>query len=70
MTLCVRDELFGMADIVTPNLKEASALLGGMQLQAVSDMALAAKSIHKFGPKYVLFQVSILFEFNFSAKYT
>lgn len=43
-----------MADIVTPNLKEASALLGGMQLQAVSDMSLAAKSIHKFGPKYII----------------
>ncbi|XP_078156482.1 thiamine biosynthesis protein [Carex rostrata] len=49
-----RDELFRLADIVTPNLKEASALLGGMQLQAVSDMSLAAKSIHKFGPKNVL----------------
>ncbi|KAJ4751750.1 Hydroxymethylpyrimidine/phosphomethylpyrimidine kinase [Rhynchospora pubera] len=49
-----RDDLFGMADIVTPNLKEASALLGGMQLQTVSDMSLAAKSIHKFGPKNVL----------------
>ncbi|THU49803.1 hypothetical protein C4D60_Mb06t13370 [Musa balbisiana] len=47
-----RDELFAMADIVTPNLKEASALLGGMSLRTVSDMCSAAKSIHNFGPRH------------------
>ncbi|CAL9762944.1 unnamed protein product [Musa acuminata subsp. burmannicoides] len=49
-----RDELFAMADIVTPNLKEASALLGGMSLRTVSDMCSAAKSIHNIGPRNVL----------------
>ncbi|KAJ3671602.1 hypothetical protein LUZ60_007681 [Juncus effusus] len=49
-----RDELFSMADIVTPNLKEASALLGGLHLETISDMHHAAESIHKFGPKNVL----------------
>ncbi|XP_072981543.1 probable thiamine biosynthetic bifunctional enzyme, chloroplastic [Typha angustifolia] len=49
-----RDELFKMADIVTPNLKEASALLGGMPLRTVSDMYSAAKSIHNLGPRNVL----------------
>ncbi|CAL5354857.1 unnamed protein product [Camellia sinensis] len=33
--------LFPMADIVTPNLKEASALLGGVQLETVDDMRSA-----------------------------
>ncbi|CAL5331352.1 unnamed protein product [Camellia sinensis] len=46
--------LFPMADIVTPNLKEASALLGGVQLETVDDMRSAAKSIHDMGPRNVL----------------
>ena len=40
-----------MADIVTPNLKEASALLGGVLLETVADMHFAAKAIHSFGPR-------------------
>ena len=40
-----------MAEIVTPNLKEASALLGGMPLESLADMHSAAKYIHDFGPK-------------------
>ncbi|KAF5960481.1 hypothetical protein HYC85_001690 [Camellia sinensis] len=46
--------LFPMADIVTPNLKEASALLGGVQLETVDDMRSTAKSIHDMGPRNVL----------------
>lgn len=53
-----RDELFSMADIVTPNLKEASKLLGDVSLHTISDMRNAAESIYKFGPKYV-FSVSV-----------
>ncbi|XP_073099532.1 probable thiamine biosynthetic bifunctional enzyme, chloroplastic [Elaeis guineensis] len=49
-----RNELFAMADIVTPNLKEASALLGGVSVRTVADMCSAAKSIHNLGPRYVL----------------
>ncbi|XP_010246307.1 PREDICTED: thiamine biosynthetic bifunctional enzyme TH1, chloroplastic isoform X1 [Nelumbo nucifera] len=49
-----REELLPMADIVTPNLKEASALLGGVQLETVSDMYSAAKSIQSLGPRNVL----------------
>ncbi|KAL1828330.1 hypothetical protein DCAR_0207536 [Daucus carota subsp. sativus] len=50
-----RDQLLPMADIATPNLKEASALLGGIRLQTVSDMRSAAKSIHNnMGPRNVL----------------
>ncbi|KAI5661571.1 hypothetical protein M9H77_20894 [Catharanthus roseus] len=49
-----RQDLLPMADIVTPNLKEASALLGGVSLETVADMRSAAKSIHDIGPRNVL----------------
>lgn len=47
-------ELLPLADIVTPNMKEASVLLGGMPLDTVGDMRFAAKSIHDFGARNVL----------------
>ena len=40
-----------MSDLVTPNLKEASALLDGLPLETVTDMFTAAKSIHKLGAR-------------------
>lgn len=40
-----------MADIITPNIKEASALLGGMPLETVADMRSAAKALHAIGPR-------------------
>ncbi|KAK2966676.1 hypothetical protein RJ640_002374 [Escallonia rubra] len=46
-----REELLPMADIVTPNLREASVLLGGVQLETVANMRSAAKSIHDMGPR-------------------
>lgn len=42
-----------MADIVTPNLKEASALLDGVKINTVSDMRSAAKLLHDMGPRLV-----------------
>jgi len=47
------EELLPIADIVTPNIKEASALLGGMQLKTVSDMHSAARLLHTMGPRLV-----------------
>ncbi|XP_062077324.1 thiamine biosynthetic bifunctional enzyme TH1, chloroplastic isoform X2 [Humulus lupulus] len=49
-----REQLLPMADIVTPNLKEASALLGGPKLETVGDMHTAAKALHDMGPRNVL----------------
>lgn len=49
-----REELLPMADLVTPNIKEASILLGGMVLETVADMRRAAKSIYDMGPRNVL----------------
>ncbi|CAL1352604.1 unnamed protein product [Linum trigynum] len=49
-----REELLMMADILTPNLKEASNLLGGMRLETVADMRHAAKLLHSLGPRSVL----------------
>lgn len=49
-----REDLLPVADIVTPNLKEAAALLGGVQLATVDDMRSAAKAIHDMGPRLVL----------------
>ncbi|XP_076903411.1 thiamine biosynthetic bifunctional enzyme TH1, chloroplastic-like [Bidens hawaiensis] len=49
-----KQDLLPMADIVTPNIKEASILLGGLQLETVNDMRTAAKSLHDMGPRNVL----------------
>eukprot|EP00249_Psilotum_nudum_P006949 c20185_g1_i1 orf=258-1892(+) len=51
-TLC--EELLPMANIVTPNMSEASCLLGGVPVNTISDMRQASKAIHRFGPRYVL----------------
>ncbi|KAL7157321.1 hypothetical protein ABFS83_02G070100 [Erythranthe nasuta] len=50
----LREELFPLADIVTPNVREASALLGGRPVETVADMRSAAKYIHDIGPRNVL----------------
>ncbi|KAE8698659.1 Thiamine biosynthetic bifunctional enzyme TH1 [Hibiscus syriacus] len=49
-----REVLLPMADIITPNLKEAAALLNGMQLETLDDMHSAARLLHNMGPKNVL----------------
>lgn len=46
-----------MTDIVTPNIKEASVLLGDVPLKSVSDMRTAAKLIHDMGPRFVSFNL-------------
>lgn len=46
--------LFPLATIVTPNLPEASALLGGRPILDVGAMQDAARDLHALGPQYVL----------------
>ncbi|OMP01609.1 Thiamine phosphate synthase [Corchorus olitorius] len=50
----LREELLPMAGIITPNLKETSALLDGIKLETVDDMRSAARLLHNMGPKNVL----------------
>lgn len=47
-----RERLLPIADIITPNVKEASALLGGFRIETVADMRSAAKLLHEMGPRF------------------
>jgi len=49
----LRQELMPLAEVVTPNLPEASALLG-YDVAGVEGMKEAARRIHSFGPKWVV----------------
>ncbi|HEY2945901.1 MAG TPA: bifunctional hydroxymethylpyrimidine kinase/phosphomethylpyrimidine kinase [Vicinamibacteria bacterium] len=48
-----RERLFPLAEVVTPNLAEAEALLG-RPVRTVEAMARAARDLHAFGPRTVL----------------
>eukprot|EP00873_Tetraselmis_striata_P014891 jgi/Tetstr1/435155/TSEL_002612.t1 len=47
-------DLFPLATIITPNMDEASVLLGGRPVTTMEEMKKAAAELHKFGPQYVL----------------
>lgn len=47
-------QLIPMATIITPNVPEASILLGGRELNTVEDLKQAAIDLHKLGAKSVL----------------
>ena len=49
----LRTELFPLATLITPNLYEASALLG-YEVTTLDDMRRAAPQLHAFGPRGVL----------------
>jgi len=49
----MREHLFPLATVVTPNLDEAS-ILCQRKIRTVEDMQEAARAIHAMGPKYVL----------------
>ena len=46
--------LFPLAEVVTPNLPEASVLLGGVEINSLAAMHAAAAQLHKLGPRWVL----------------
>jgi len=48
-----RERLFPLAEVVTPNLAEAEALLG-RPVRSVEAMARAARDLHALGPRAVL----------------
>lgn len=47
------EKLFPLADIITPNMDEAS-ILAGMEVKTLDDMELAGKKILKYGCKNIL----------------
>lgn len=49
----LRDDLFPVATIITPNLHEAGALLEG-EISTLDEMKSAAKELHNLGPRSVL----------------
>jgi hydroxymethylpyrimidine/phosphomethylpyrimidine kinase len=49
----LRNELFPLATVITPNLFEASGLLG-WEVRTLEDAERAAKELHSFGPRAVL----------------
>ncbi|MGM8212504.1 bifunctional hydroxymethylpyrimidine kinase/phosphomethylpyrimidine kinase [Virgibacillus sp. W0430] len=50
----LKTKLLPLATIITPNMPEASILLGGRVLNNVEDLKQAAIDLHDLGPKYVL----------------
>jgi len=50
----LRCELLPLAEIVTPNLPEAGVLLGRAEPRSIDEMRIAARELHKLGPRYVL----------------
>ncbi|KAK9829096.1 hypothetical protein WJX72_003863 [[Myrmecia] bisecta] len=54
VTKALIQHLFPLATVMTPNLPEASALLGGRKVDSLESMKQAARDLHAYGPKYVL----------------
>lgn len=50
----LRRELLPLAEVVTPNLPEAGVLLGRAEPRTIDDMRVAARDLHKLGPRFVL----------------
>ncbi|OAE23947.1 hypothetical protein AXG93_1217s1600 [Marchantia polymorpha subsp. ruderalis] len=50
----LQKKLLPKAEVVTPNLPEASMLLDGASVGTLEEMRKAAAEIHKMGPRYVL----------------
>ncbi|AXH99526.1 bifunctional hydroxymethylpyrimidine kinase/phosphomethylpyrimidine kinase [Sporosarcina sp. PTS2304] len=50
----MKNQLIPLATLITPNMPEASYLLGGTELNTVEDLKEAARHLMKLGSQYVL----------------
>ena len=50
----IRQTLFPLATVITPNIHEACSLLNISSIRSISEMEAAAKALFDFGPAYVL----------------
>lgn len=50
----LKEKLVPLADVITPNVPEASYLLDGREVKTVEDMKQAAVDLYDLGPQYVL----------------
>lgn len=50
----LKEKLIPLAMIITPNMPEASILLGGRSINHIDDVKQAAVDLHQFGSSYVL----------------
>lgn len=68
----LKEKLIPLAEIITPNMPEASFLLDGREMTKVKDLYQAAEDLYKLGSKYVLVKggrlngpaVDVLFDGN------
>lgn len=47
-------EIFPLAELITPNMSEASVLLGDRKIESITDLEHAAIDLHTQGPQYVI----------------
>lgn len=47
-------EIFPLAEVITPNMMEASVLLGGRKIEKTEDLKQAAIDLHDQGPQHVI----------------
>ncbi|GGC96666.1 hydroxymethylpyrimidine/phosphomethylpyrimidine kinase [Thalassobacillus devorans] len=52
--VAMKEQLFPLADIITPNTMEAAKLLEWETIDNIEAMYQAAKELHQLGPRYVL----------------
>ncbi len=52
--IALKNRLIPVAKMITPNMTEASILLGGRKLRTVDDLKQAAIDLHELGAAYVL----------------
>ncbi len=59
----MKSHLLPQAELITPNMPEASILLDGMPIHTVDDMKVAAVALHQLGPKQILLKGGRLGDF-------